>query len=155
MQQKYRHCKKCITSQIWISPPTKSKKRYIYIYIKGSHLYLLVQITEKWSPIRQKYRHSQKCITSQIRISPPQLQTRKKRYIKKRAATFISLYKSQKSIGNLNDYCWNAIATMVNLRVHWPYKKHLTLKNITTRYQQQIFQPTRKAILLLCLILNM
>jgi len=28
-------------------------------------------------------------------------------------------------------------------------------KNITTRYQQQIFQPTRKAILLLCLILNM
>ena len=28
-------------------------------------------------------------------------------------------------------------------------------QNVTTRYQQQIFQPTGKAILLLCLILNM
>jgi len=30
--------------------------------------------------------------------------------------------------------------------LHWPYKEHLTLKKVTTRYQQQIFQPTRKAI---------
>jgi len=54
---------------------------------------------------------------------------------------------------NLNDYRLNAIAITANL--HWPYTKHLTLKNVTTSYQQQIFQPTHKAILLLCLILNM
>ena len=100
----------------------------------------------------QKYRHSQKCITSQIRISPP-LKSKKRDIIYKKAAIFISLYKSQQSIGNLNDYRLNAIATTANL--HWPYKEHLTLKKVTTRYQQQIFQPTRKAILLLCLILNM
>jgi len=33
---------------------------------------------------------------------------------------------------------------MANL--HWPYREHLTLQNVTTIYQQQIFQPTRKAI---------
>jgi hypothetical protein len=68
-------------------------------------------------------------------------------YIKKKAAIFISSYKSQQSIGNLNDYHLNAIATTANL--HWPYKEHLTLKNITTRYHQQIFQPTRKAVIML------
>jgi hypothetical protein len=71
----------------------------------------------------------------------------------KKTAIFISSYKSQQSTGNLNDYRLNAIATMANL--HWPYKEHLTLKNVTTRYQQQIFQATCKAILLLCLILHM
>ena len=62
-------------------------------------------------------------------------------------AICISLYKSQQSTGNLNDYRLNAIATTANL--HWPYREHLTLKNVTTRYQQQIFQPTYKANLLL------
>ena len=42
------------------------------------------------------------------------------------SAIFISSYKSQQSIGNLNDYRLNVIATTAKL--HWPYKEHLTLK---------------------------
>ena len=95
-----------------------------------------------------------------------------------KAAIFISLYKSQHStyhilrtiheilhhflltiwylytgIGNLNDYSLNVIATTANpLSSH---KEHITLESVTTWYQQQIFQPKRKAILFLFLILNM
>jgi hypothetical protein len=61
-------------------------------------------------------------------------------YIK--GAIFISLYKSQQNIETLKDYRLNAIATTANL--HWLYKEHLTLKNITARYQQQIFQHVRQ-----------
>jgi len=57
------------------------------------------------------------------------------------------------AMGILNDYRWNAVATTANL--HWPYREYLTFLNVTTKYQQQIFQQTRKATLLLCLILNM
>jgi len=48
---------------------------------------------------------------------PPQLKARKEIYyiIYIRAATFISSYKSQQSIGNLNDYRLNATATTANL----------------------------------------
>ena len=35
-----------------------------------------------------------------------------------------------------------------------PVLEHLTIKKVTARYQQQIFQPTRKAIFLLCPVLN-
>jgi len=47
----------------------------------------------------------------------------------------------------------NTFVTTANL--HGLHKEHFSLKKVTTRYQQQIFQPTRKEILLLCLILNM
>jgi hypothetical protein len=46
----------------------------------------------------------------------PQLKARKELlYIYKKGAIFNSLYKSQLSIGNLNDYLLNAIATTANL----------------------------------------
>jgi len=45
-----------------------------------------------------------------------------------------SIWYFYTGIGNLNDYRSNAIATTANL--HWPYKEHLTLKKVTTRYQQ-------------------
>jgi len=86
------------------TPQLKARKEiYIYIYIKGSHLYLLVQVTTKHRKLKQTpfkchFHHGESTVTIQ-RTTHPQ--------------------------------------------------------NVTTRYQQQIFQPTCKAILLLCLILNM
>jgi len=41
-------------------------------------------------------------------------------------------------------------------RIHIDYTKNTSpFTKLTTRYQQQIFQPTSKAILLLCLMLSM
>ena len=68
-----RHLQKCITSHIRISPPTKARKD-IYIYIhthtKGSHLYLLVQITTKHRkckrlPFKCHCLHSKSTLTIQ------------------------------------------------------------------------------------------
>jgi hypothetical protein len=44
---------------------------------------------------------------------------------------------------------------LYNLYKLYPYREHLALKKVATKHQQQIFQLRRKAILLLCLILNM
>jgi len=69
--------------------------------IAPGNLILFNLTRHRWSPIRQKQRHSKKYITSQIRISSPQIKSEKELlyiyiyiYIK-RAAIFISLYKSQ------------------------------------------------------------
>jgi len=66
---------------------------YIYIYIYRVTLFLLLV-------------GGKKRITIYIYIY----------YIYIKAPIFISLYKSQQSIGNLNDYRLNAIATTANLQ---------------------------------------
>jgi len=80
----------------------------------GAMMWVSCGVVLNVSPIRQKYRHHQKCITSQIKILPP-IKSKKRDIIYKKAAIFIFSYKSQLSIGNLNDYRLHAIATMENL----------------------------------------
>ena len=71
IQQKYRHSQKCITSQIRISPPQlKARKEIYYIYKKGSHLYLLIQITTKHRKLKRlpftcHRHHSESTLTIQ------------------------------------------------------------------------------------------
>ena len=48
--------------------------------------------------------------------------------------------------------CYTCLTFTSESECVWPYKEHLTLKMVTTRYQQQIFQPASKAIILSRLI---